>query len=190
MKKPISVRDFVSSDLGILILLALAKLVIHLLTNGQYGFYRDELGMLDDARHLAWGYVSYPPLTAFLMRISWDLFGTNLAWFRLLPALADSIIIVLAGLIASELGGRRKAVLTTALVTAVMPVGLFWNTVFQYTVFECLWWVAICYLTLKLVNSENPRYWLGIGLFIGLGVLTKYSMLFYVIGLGVGMLLT
>ncbi len=85
MKKPTNLRSFISSNLGLLILLALAKLVLHLLTNGGYGFYRDELGMLDDARHLAWGYVSYPPLTAFLMRISWDLFGQNLAWFRLAP---------------------------------------------------------------------------------------------------------
>jgi 4-amino-4-deoxy-L-arabinose transferase-like glycosyltransferase len=190
MKKSFSLKGFISSDLGLLILLAFLKLVFHLLTNGAYGFYRDELGMLDDARHLAWGYVSYPPLTAFLMRISWDLFGQNLAWFRLFPALAESIIIVLAGLVARELGGGRKAVLTTAFVVAIMPVGLFWNTVFQYTVFECLWWVAICYLVLRLVNSEDPRYWLGIGAFIGLGVLTKYSILFYVIGLGLGMLLT
>lgn len=190
MDKPRSFRNILLSDLGILVLLALAKLVFHLLTNGQYGFYRDELGMLDDARHLAWGYVSYPPLTAFLMRIAWELFGQNLAWFRLLPALAESIIIVLAGLIARELGGGRKAQLAAALAVAIAPIGLFWNTVFQYSVFECLWWVAICYLTVRLVKTENPRYWLGIGVFIGLGVLTKYSMLFYVIGLAASVLLT
>jgi 4-amino-4-deoxy-L-arabinose transferase-like glycosyltransferase len=190
LDRPRSFRNILFSDLGILVLLALVKLVFHLLTNGQYGFYRDELGMLDDARHLAWGYVTYPPLTAFLMRVSWDLFGQNLAWFRLFPALADSAIIVLAGLMAGELGGGRKAVLTTALVVAIMPVGLFWNTVFQYTVFECLWWVAICYTMVKLINTEDARYWLGIGLFIGLGVLTKYSMGFYVMAIAAGVLLT
>jgi hypothetical protein len=42
-------------DLGVLLLLALAKLELRLLTNGQYGFHRDELGMLADARDLAWG---------------------------------------------------------------------------------------------------------------------------------------
>ena len=82
MDKSRNWRDIVLSDLGILVFLALAKLVIHLLTNGQYGFHRDELGMLDDARHLAWGYVSYPPLTAILMRLAWELFGQNLAWLR------------------------------------------------------------------------------------------------------------
>jgi len=70
MSKPRTWRNILFSDLGILILLALAKLVLHLLTNGQYGFYRDELGMLDDARHLAWGYVSCPP-TSRLTLPSW-----------------------------------------------------------------------------------------------------------------------
>ncbi len=190
MDKPRTWRNILLSDLGILVILALVKLGFHLLTNGQYGFYRDELGMLDDARHLAWGYVSYPPLTAFLMRISWDLFGQNLALFRLLPALAESIIMVLAGLMARELGGGRKAQLAAALIVAIMPIGLFWNTVFQYSVFECLWWVAIGYLMLRLLNTENPRYWLGIGACIGLGMLTKYSMGFYVVGLATSALLT
>ena len=41
--------------LGLLLALALARLLLHLLTNGQYGFHRDELALLDDAHHLAWG---------------------------------------------------------------------------------------------------------------------------------------
>ncbi len=50
-------------DRGLAILLALgaAVLVVHLLTGTRYGFHRDELATLDDARHLAWGYVAYPP---------------------------------------------------------------------------------------------------------------------------------
>jgi hypothetical protein len=54
-------RNIAFSDLGILILAALAKLALHSLTNGQSGWHRDELATLDDARYLAWGYVAYPP---------------------------------------------------------------------------------------------------------------------------------
>src|SRR5213595_3221669 len=48
-----------TSDRGLAILLALgaAVVVVHLLTGERYGFHRDELATLDDARHLAWGYV-------------------------------------------------------------------------------------------------------------------------------------
>jgi hypothetical protein len=61
MEKSRTWRDAVLSDLGILILLALARILLHTITNGQYGFHRDELATLDDARYLAWGYVAYPP---------------------------------------------------------------------------------------------------------------------------------
>jgi len=57
------------------------------LCNWRYGFHRDELQVLDDARHLAWGYVAYPPLTPFLARIELLLFGTSLTGFRFFSAL-------------------------------------------------------------------------------------------------------
>src|SRR5258707_1069396 len=70
--------DFFRSDLGVLVLLAAARLVLHIATNGQYGFHRDELQTLDDARHLDWGFVAYPPITPFIGRLELILFGPSL----------------------------------------------------------------------------------------------------------------
>ena len=67
-----------SGDLAILLALALARVLLHTLTNGQYGFHRDELATLDDARSLAWGYVAYPPLTPAIARLAIELFGPSL----------------------------------------------------------------------------------------------------------------
>src|SRR5438093_9961156 len=105
-----------TTDGGLAILLALsaAVVVVHLLTGGCYGFHRDELATLDDARHLAWGYVAYPPVTPFFGWLSLHLFGTSLAGFRFFASLADAIAVVLAGLIARELGGGRGAQLLAA----------------------------------------------------------------------------
>jgi hypothetical protein len=64
-------REILLSDLSLLILLALIRIVLHALTNQQYGFHRDELATLDDARHLAWGFVAYPPLTPFITLAVW-----------------------------------------------------------------------------------------------------------------------
>src|SRR5205814_6570853 len=92
--------------LGILIGLATATLLVHVLLGNRYGFHRDELATLEDARHLAWGYVAYPPVTPFFARISLELFGTSLAGFRFFAALADAAAVFLTGLMARELGGR------------------------------------------------------------------------------------
>ena len=95
-------------DRGLAILLALsaAVLVVHLLSGTRYGFHRDELATLDDARHLAWGYVAYPPVTPFFGWISLRLFGTPLTGFRFFAAVSVSVAVVLTGLMARELGGK------------------------------------------------------------------------------------
>jgi len=99
------IADFFRSDLGVLVLLATARLILHIATNAQYGFHRDELQTLDDARHLDWGFVVYPPVTPLIGRLELLLFGTSLIGFRLFAAVAVSAIMVITGLMAKELGG-------------------------------------------------------------------------------------
>ena len=92
-----------------IVALAVALLILHTLSNGQYGFHRDELMALDDARRLSWGYVEFPPLTPFIGRVALELFGNSLSGFRFFSALAQSLVLILAGLAARELGGQRPA---------------------------------------------------------------------------------
>lgn len=186
----ISRTNIILSDLGILVLLALLRFFLHLLTNGQYGFHRDELATLDDARYLAWGYVAYPPLAPFIARVALELFGPSLVGVRLFSALAQSIVMVLAGLMARELGGSRLAQIVTALAVAIAPISLIQGALFQYVSFDYLWWILIAYLTLRLLKSDDPRWWLGIGAVIGLGMMTKYTMIFLVAGIIGGVIFT
>lgn len=169
---------------------ALARLVFHTIVNRGYGFHRDELATLDDARHLAWGYVAYPPFTPFLGRIELALFGESLAGFRFFAALAQSIAIVLTAILAKRLGGDGRAQWLAALAVAVSPVSLSASSLFQYVSFDYLWWVVIALLVVVLVQSGDGRWWLAIGAAIGFGFLTKYTILFLVAGLLAGMVLT
>ncbi len=179
-----------SGDLLLLLALALARLLLHCATNGQYGFHRDELGLLDDARYLDWGYVSYPPFTAFVARIALILFGPSLIGVRFFAALAQSIAMVLTGLMARELGGRRWAQVVAALAAAVAPMAVCMGTMLQYIAFDYLWWVLAAYGVIRLLRSENPRWWLLIGAALGLGMMTKYTMVFFIAGLVAGVVFT
>ncbi len=158
--------------------------------NTQYGFHRDELQVLDDARHLDWGYVPYPPLTPFLGWIELHLFGTSLTGFRFFAALAQCAVMVLAGLIARELGGRRFAMMLAATATACMPFSLIMSSVLMYSSLDFLWWVAVAYLVLRLINSGDPRWWLAIGVAFGLGLMTRYTIAIAAAGLFVGIIAT
>ncbi|MBZ5497516.1 MAG: glycosyltransferase family 39 protein [Acidobacteriia bacterium] len=178
------------ADLGILVALALTKLILHTLTNANYGFHRDELATIDDAHYLAWGYVAYPPLTPFVARIAFAMFGPSLAGLRFFAALSQSIAMVTAGLMARELGGRRHAQVVTAVAVAIAPISLAASTLFQYVAFDYLWWVLTAYFAVRLVKSENPRWWIPMGAVIGLGMMTKYTIAFYVAAIVAGLLLT
>jgi len=177
-----------SGDLAILLYLATATVIVHAFTGRQYGFHRDELATLEDARHLALGYVAYPPVTPFFGRLSLALFGTSLSGFRFFAAVAESLAVVLTGLMARELGGTRWAQLIAA--TAALPFCLVGGSVMQYVSFDYLGWVLTAYFTLRLLKSNDPRWWIAIGGSIGFGMLSKYSMPFLVAGLVVGVLTT
>src|SRR5215467_5224685 len=125
-------RKLTSNDLAVLVLWATAGVLLHTLTNGRYGFHRDELATLDDARHLAWGYVAYPPLTPFIGRIALELFGTSLAGFRFFAAVGQGVVLVISGLMARELGGKRPAQTIAALAVAISPVSLAAGRLLQY----------------------------------------------------------
>src|SRR5215472_8091345 len=173
-------------------LLAVAAVIvaIHLLTNSRYGLHRDELQVLSDARHLDWGFVAYPPLTPFVERISLALFGLSLVGLRLFSVISQALAIFFTGLMARELGGGRFAQLTAAFAIALSTLPLFEGTEFQYTSFDYLWWTLIAYFVIRLLKTENPRWWLAIGATIGIGFLTKYTMGFYLCGILGGLLLT
>ena len=174
----------------ILLLMALGAVLFHILLNGQYGFHRDELDFIMSARRLDWGYISYPPLTPFMARIGLELFGESLRGLRVLPAIAQGVVMVLAGLMARDMGGKRHAQILTAFVVFITPVSLFGGTVIMYFAFDYLWWVIVAFFTVRLLATEDARYWLGIGAGIGLGMMTKYTMAFWVAGLIFAVLVT
>jgi len=178
------------ADTTVLLAIAGAVALVHVLTNNRYGLHRDELQTLSDALHLDWGFVAYPPFTPFVERISMGLFGHWLAGLRLFSVIAQAAAIVVTGLMARELGGGRLAQATAALSVALAPLALFEGTEFQYTTFDYLWWVLIAYFVIRLLKTEDPRWCLAIGATAGLGLMTKYTMCFYVAGILVGLLLT
>ncbi len=178
------------SDLFPILILAAVDMLIHLATNGRYGFHRDELQFLSDARHLDWGFVAYPPLTPFLEHIALSLFGLSIVGLRMFSVLTQATAIVITGLMARDLGGSSLAQITAALVVVLSPLPMFEGTEFQYSSFDYLGWVLIAYFVIRLLKSENPRWWLAIGAVIGIALLAKYSVVFYIAGILGGVVLT
>jgi Dolichyl-phosphate-mannose-protein mannosyltransferase len=174
----------------LIILFSSVALLVHLLTNGRYGYFRDELYYIACGRHLAFGYVDQPPLSILLLRMSEVLLGNSLFAIRLLPALAGAATVAITGLIAHELGGRAWAI---ALSCAGMLCALFNLAVgnfFSMNAFEPLFWMGCIYLLIRIINGGSPTLWLWFGVLLGLGLENKHSTAFFAAGIFVALLLT
>lgn len=190
LPKPPAAAPCPHGSTALLLVIAVLFGAAHMLTNGQYGFHRDELQFLSDAQHLDWGFVPYPPLTAALEHVGLGIFGLSLVGLRLFSVLAQAVVILVSGLMARDLGGGRLAQIFTAIAVGLSPAPMGNATMFQYSSFDMLWWVLIAWSAIRLLRDEDPRMWVAIGLFAGLGLQTKYSIAFELLGVLAGVLLT
>jgi hypothetical protein len=170
--------------------LAAVYVLAHAAVVSRYGIFRDELYYVACARHLAWGYVDHPPAIALLTRIELALFGQSVAALRVLPILAGAATVVLAGLLARELGGGRFAQVTAGLAVAIAPVYLFLFHILSMNAFEVLLWTLAAYVLVRILRGGDPRLWLLFGAVAGLGLETKHSMLLLGLGVFLGVLLS
>jgi 4-amino-4-deoxy-L-arabinose transferase-like glycosyltransferase len=166
------------------------KLALHLATNGQYGYNRDELYYLASGNRPAFGYVDYPPIRALLARLDAQLLGNSPWMLRLLPSLVGVGLVVLVGLIARELGGGRRAQLLAALAALTSLLLLGSNWLFQTVTFDELWWIATIYVFARLLRTADARLWVAIGGLLGLGLETKLTIMGLGVGLAVALVLT
>ena len=175
---------------ALVLYIAAAKLLLHLLTAARYGIFRDEMYYLACSRHLAWGYVDHPPFTPFVAWIARHVFGESPLGVRILPALAGAALGWLTGKMAREMGGRRFAQAFAALAVVFVPIYLVAHHWLTDNVFEQLIWMGCVWLVIRAINTGDGRYWFWFGALAGVGFENKYSIAFLLLGLFVGVLLT
>jgi hypothetical protein len=178
------------SELAVIALFSAGALLLHLLTNGHYGYFRDELYYIACAHHPAFGYVDQPPLSILLLRLSEAFLGDSLFAIRLLPAMAGAATVALTGAVARELGGRTWAIALACAASLGALFNLAVGNFFSMNAFEPLFWTACIYLLVRMVNGRSPTLWLWAGALLGLSLENKHSTVFFAAGIFIALLLT
>ncbi len=176
-----------------IVALALVAVAIHFATNlglGGYRYFRDELYYIACSRHLALGYVDHPSLSIILLSIELHLFGASMFALRLFPALAHGAAIILAAMIAREMGGGRFAMSIASLAILIAPIFLGLTSFYSMNAYEPLFWGAAGLVVVRILNTNDARLWLWFGLIAGIALENKISMLFLCVGVVAGLLLT
>ena len=166
-----------------------ATLLLHLVANPHYGFFRDELYFIVCGLHPDWGYVDQPPLVP-LMAAATQLFGHSLVPLRAVPALFAAAGVFVTCRLVSAYGGRVFAQALAAIVCALTAVlSAFGEKVGTDEV--GLWtWPLIALFVVRLTQGADPRWWLAVGAVAGISLESKYSVLFFLVALVAGLLVT
>lgn len=168
--------------------LAFKIILQFILINPAYDLQRDEFLHLDQGKHLAWGYISVPPVTSWF---SWliNLLGGGVFWVKFFPALFGTLTIITVWKIIEDLGGKNFASLL-GVVATFFSVLLRINILYQPNSFDIFFWTLTYYTVIKYVGTKQTAWLYATALAVGFGILSKYNIAFLVIGLFAGLLLT
>ena len=175
--------------LRIPLIAAIATFGLHLVGNPHYGFFRDELYLIICGRHPGWGYVDQPPVTP-LLAAGTQVFGHSLVLLRAVPAFFAAAGVYVTCLLATELGGGAFAQVLAALVVFFAPVLMNFGMKVSPDITGLWLWPLAALYTLRLTKGADPRGWLGVGAAMGICIQSKYTVVFFMAALLLGLLFT
>lgn len=173
----------------ILIGFILLKFILqYILISPEYDLQRDEYLYLDQANHLAWGYLSVPPVTSWISSII-QFLGNSVFWVKFFPALFGGLTIMVVWKIIEELKGNLFALVlgaTCVLFSALLRL----NILYQPNSLDVLCWTFLYFAIIKYFNTEKPRWIFVAALAFAFGFLNKYNIVFLIMGLVPAILFT
>ena len=182
--------------LRLALVFAAAKLVLQFVltlwtSHVGYGYFRDEFYYIACGRHLAWGFVDHGPIVAVQARVGELLFGDSVFAIRIFSAVAGAVMVFLTGVIAWAMDGRRPAQALAMFGVIVCPQYIGTDGYLSMNSFEPVFWM-ICALALLMMlrRASERRWWIVFGVAAGVGLLNKPSMAFFLVAVGVGLLVT
>lgn len=173
----------------ILIGFILLKFILqYVLISPEYDLQRDEYLHLDQARHLAWGYLSVPPVTSWISYIIF-LLGNGVFWVRFFPALFGAVTLLIVWKSIEVLKGNLYALVLGA-TCIVFSSLLRINMLYQPNSLDVLCWTGFYYTMIQYFSTEKPKWLFISAIVFALGFLNKYNILFLLLGLLPALLLS
>ena len=173
---------FMKKETLILLIFVVLKIVLqYLLVNPIYELHRDEFLHLDQAKHLAWGFHSVPPLTSW---ISWLIFqlGNSVFWIKFFPALFGALTILVVWKTIETLKGSLFACILASTVL-LFSILLRMNILYQPNSLDILCWTLIYYNLIRFIQTNNNKWLYFLAISFAIGFLNKYNITFCLIGL-------
>lgn len=156
-------------------------LIQYSLISPEYELQRDEFLHLDQANHLAFGYLSVPPVTSWVSYII-KLLGNSIFWIKFFPTLFGALTIFVVWKTIEELKGNLFAlILGASCITFSVLFRL--NALYQPNSLDVLCWTTLYYFIIKYLNSHQTKWIYLIAITFAIGFLNKYNIAFLILGI-------
>jgi hypothetical protein len=158
------------------------------LQSPAYEPHRDEFLYLAEGSHPAFGFMEVPPLLSIFAWLTQHL-GNSMFWIKCWPSLFGALNLILIGKIIISLGGKQFALF-------LLFCGFFFSVfirvhfLFQPNLLEVFFYSVIGYGLIQYIKTSENRWLYFTALGAGLGMLSKYSVAFYLVSLVPALLLT
>ena len=173
----------------ILIAFIILKFVLqYVLISPEYDLQRDEYLHLDQAHHLAWGYLSVPPVTSWFSYLIF-LLGNSVFWVKFFPALFGVLTLIIVWKTIETLKGNLYALILGA-ICIVFSSLLRLNMLYQPNSLDVLCWTTFYYVVIQYITTKEKKWFYTGAIVFAFGFLNKYNILFLLIGLLPALLLS
>lgn len=170
--------DHPFATVPVLAVAAVAAVVL-VLSATRYGYFGDELYFLAAGRRLSFGYADQGPVLPLLAALGDTVAPGSLVALRL-PAIVSTVVaIVVAALIARELGGGRGAQVLTAVAYVTSPFLLMQAKNLSTNAIDSALWVLITWLVVRWVRTRRDGLLLVAGAITALDMQVKWLIPFF-----------
>ena len=143
----------------------------------------DTIEALAWGSNLDWGFNKHPPLSAFAVEIFYQIFGSNDWTYYLLSQIFVTIGFIAVYKFSDEIFNNKKLALLSVLLLEGIYFYNFTTPEFNVNVAQLPFWALTVYYTWKCIKYDKVTDYIFLGLFAGLGILSKYLFIYLIVGI-------
>ena len=132
---------------------------------------------------LDWGFNKHPPLSAFAVEIFYQIFGSQDWAYYFLSQIFLIISFFAVYKFSKEIFNNEKLALLSVLLLEGIYFYNFTTPEFNVNIAQLPFWALTVYYTWRCIKHDKVSDYVLLGLFAGLGILSKYLFVYLIIGI-------
>ncbi len=163
----------------IVLVLLIIKLVSIKFTN--FNLFGDEAQYWLWSKELDFGYFSKPPFLAWAIRFYSELLHDSFFYLKLFPSIVYFLTAWSVYTLLKNVGLKSENALVGSLTFLFIPAVSFSSFIISTDLFLLLFWTLSLNELIKISKYQKIRNFILLGIFLGLGILSKYAAIYFIL---------